>query len=178
MLRSNLSNFKYKHAIIMLWNDLVLLTYNILKNEISWKSWLDLRLSRDSMLKWILKWLPLDRGYYKFYFRKGKSILIISCHTYFRTREFVDLFQVVLCITMHFIPVKCLEFRDYWLTIPRETGGMETLARSSVSLSPLVRVKFKWLPLDRGPFKFIFMERDHLIPKHVINCAHPFVRSR
>ena len=120
-----------------------LLTYDIQKNEVLWKSWLDLRFSRNSMLKWILKWLPLDRGYFEFYFRNGKSILIISCHTYFRTRESVILFQVVLCITMHFILVNCLGFRYYWSTIPRKRGGMETLARSSVSLSPQVKVKSK-----------------------------------
>ena len=120
-----------------------LLTYDTQKNEVPWKSWLDPRFSRNSMLKWILKWLPIDRGYFKFYLRKGKSILIMSCHTYFRTRESVVLFQVVLCITMHFIPVKCLGFRYYWSTIPRKRGGMETFARSSISLSPQVKVKFK-----------------------------------
>ena len=120
-----------------------LLTYDIQKNEVPWKSWLDPRFSRNSMLKWILKWLPLDRGYFKFYFRKGRSILIISCHTYFRTCESVVLFQVVLCITMHFTLVKCLVFRYYWSIIPRKRGDMETLARSSVSLPPPVKVKFK-----------------------------------
>ena len=113
------------------------------KCEVPWKSWLDPRFPRNSILKWILKWLPLDRGYFKFYFREGKSILIISSHTYFRTRESVVLFQVVLCITMHFIPVKCLVFQYYWSTIPRKKDGMKTLARSSVSLSPHVKVKFK-----------------------------------
>ena len=59
-----------------------------------WKFWLDPRFFRNPKLKWILKWLPLDRGYFKFYFFiKGESILIISCHmtipisyhTYFKT---------------------------------------------------------------------------------------------
>ena len=134
------------YVFLMKWEwsyDLILLINDILKNEISWKSWLDPRFPRNFMLKRILKWLPLGRGYFKFYFHKGKSILIISCHTYFRTCESVVLFQVVLCITMHFIPVKCLGFRYYWSTIPRKRDGMETLARSSVSLSPQVKVKFK-----------------------------------
>ena len=42
--------------------------------------------------KWTLKWLPLDRGYFKFYFYKGESLLIISSHTYLLTRNFVVLF--------------------------------------------------------------------------------------
>ena len=131
------------HVIVILWNDLIFINIRYPKNEVPWKSWLDPRFSWNSMLKWILKWLPLDRGYFKFYFRKGKSKLIISCHTYFRTCESVVLFQVVLCITMHFIPVKCLVFRYYWSTIPRKRGDMKTLARSSVSLSPQVKVRFK-----------------------------------
>ena len=131
------------HVIVILWNDSVFINIRYPKNEVPWKSWLDPRFFRNSMLKWILKWLPLDRGYFKFYFCKGKSILIISWHTYFRTRESVVLLQVVLCITMHFIPVKCLVFRYYWSTIPRKRGGMKTLARSSVSLSSQVKVKFK-----------------------------------
>ena len=35
---------------------------------ISWKFWLDPRFPRGPKLKWILKWLPLDRGCFKFYF--------------------------------------------------------------------------------------------------------------
>ena len=131
------------HVIVILWNDSIFINIRYPKNEVPWKSWLYPRFLRNSMLKWILKWLPLDRGYFKFYFRKGKSILIISCHTYFWTCESVVLFQVVLCITMHFISIKCLVFRYYWSTVPRKRGGMETLARSSVSLSPQVKVKFK-----------------------------------
>ena len=134
------------YVFLMKWEwsyDLILLINDILKNEVPWKSWLDPRFPRNSMLKWILKLLLLDRGYFKFYFSEGESILIISCHTYFRTHEFVVLFQVVLCITMHFIPIKCLVFRYYWSTIPRKRGGMKTLARSSVFLSPQVKVRFK-----------------------------------
>ena len=40
---------------------------------VPWKFWLDPRFSRNLKLKWILKWLPLDRGCFKFYFiQKGK----------------------------------------------------------------------------------------------------------
>ena len=98
MLRFKLFDFWYKHAIMILWNDSILLTYSILKNEISWKSWLNPRFSRNSKSKLILKWLPLDRGYFKFYFHKGKSILIISCRTYLLTCNFVILFQLIFVL--------------------------------------------------------------------------------
>ena len=115
-----------------------------LEKGVLWKFWLDPQFPWDPKLKWILKWLPPDRGYFKVYFfTKKESFLIILCHRYLSTRNLVILFQVIVCITMHFIPVKCLAFRYYWSTIPRKRGGMETLARSSVSLSPQVRVKFK-----------------------------------
>ena len=38
-----------------------------------WKSWLDPRFPRNSKVKWILKLLPLDRGYFKFYFYKREK---------------------------------------------------------------------------------------------------------
>ena len=65
---------------------------------IPWKFWLNPRFLRNSKSKWTLKWLPLDRGYFKFYCHKGKSILIISCHTYLLTRNFVILFQVIFVL--------------------------------------------------------------------------------
>ena len=113
------------------------------KKEIPWKFWFDLRFSRNFKLKWILKWLPLDRGYFKFYSYKGESLLIIPCHTSLLTRNFVSFISSRVCITMHFILLKYLVFRYYWSTIPRKRGGMETLARSSVSLSPQVKMRFK-----------------------------------
>ena len=65
---------------------------------VPWKSCLDPRFPQNSKSKWTLKWLPLDRGYFKFYFHKGESILIIACHTYLLTRSFVILFQVVFVL--------------------------------------------------------------------------------
>ena len=146
MLRFKLLNFfmsMWYNKLVLLHDDSILLTYDILKNKISWKSWLNPRFSQNFKSKWALKWLPLDRGYFKFYFHKGKSILIISCRTYLWTLEFVLLFKSHVCMAMHFIPVKCLAFRYYWSTVPRKRGDMETLARSSVSLSPQLKVKFK-----------------------------------
>ena len=108
-----------------------------------WKFWLDPRFFRNFKSKWILKWLPLDRGYFKFYFHKGESTLIISCHTYFSTRNFVIFISSHVCITIHFTPGKCLVFRYYWSIIPRKRGGMEILARSSIFPEFQIKVNFK-----------------------------------
>ena len=79
-----------------------------LEKGVSWKFWLDPRFPRNPKLKWILKWLPLDRGCFKFYFfTKGESLLIIPCHIY--TFQFVILSFFVsshICIAMHLILFK------------------------------------------------------------------------
>ena len=99
MLKFKLFNFFLRvcdhNKSAMLCNGPVLLIYNILKIEIPWKSWSDPWFPRNSKSKWTLKWLPLDRGHFKFYFWKGKSILIILGRTYIWTFNFVILFQVV-----------------------------------------------------------------------------------
>ena len=46
----------------------------ISKRGVPWKSWLDPRFLWDSKLKQILKWLPLDRGYFKIYFLQKEKI--------------------------------------------------------------------------------------------------------
>ena len=106
-----------------------------------WKFWLNPRFSQNSKSKWTLKWLPLDRGYFKFYFHKGESILIISCHTYLLTRKFVILFQVI-CIAMHFALVKMSHNSMLLINNPSKRGDVETLTRSSVFSSP-PKVKMK-----------------------------------
>ena len=122
--------------------DLILLIYDIPKNEVSWKSWPDPWFPRNSKSKWTLKWLPLNRGYFKFYFCKGKSILIILGRTYIRIRKSA----IVLShysIAVHFVrdDLSC----DSLLLIhnPPTRGNVETLVGSSVSPSPLVKMKFK-----------------------------------
>ena len=72
-----------------------------------WKFWLNPRFPRNSKSKWTLKWLPLDRGYFKFYFRKGKSILIILCHAYLLVRKFVISFQVIFVLPCILFSLKC-----------------------------------------------------------------------
>ena len=45
----------------------------IFRKEVTWKLWLDPRFPQNPKLKWILKWLPLDRGYFKVYFFKREK---------------------------------------------------------------------------------------------------------
>ena len=46
----------------------------ISRKGVPWKFWLDPRFSRNLKLKWILKWLPLDRGCFKFYFLQKEKV--------------------------------------------------------------------------------------------------------
>ena len=53
---------------------LVLLFYNLSRKGVPWKFWLDSRFPWDPKLKWILKWLSLDRDYFKFYFLQKEKV--------------------------------------------------------------------------------------------------------
>ena len=83
--------------------------------------------------------LPLDRGYFKLYFHKGESILIISCHTYLGTRKFVIFISGRVCIAIHFVLVKMSQNSILLIDHPSKRGDVETLARSSISPSPQVK---------------------------------------
>ena len=51
----------------------IIIILRSLEKRVPWKFWLDPRFPRDPKLKWILKWPPLDRGYFKILlFTKGK----------------------------------------------------------------------------------------------------------
>ena len=139
------------------------ITLRSLEKGTLWKFWLDPRFPRNSKPKWTLKWLPLDRDYFKFYFYKGESSLVILCHTYLLTRKFVTLFQVIFCIVMHFVLVKMSRNSMLLINNPSKRGDVETLARSSVSPSSQVKWNLNWLPLDRGHLKPISYERGLLI---------------
>ena len=78
-----------------------------LEKKVPWKFWLDPRFPRKSKSKWTLKWLPLDRGYFKFYFHKGESILIIPCHIYLLARNLVVLFQVMFALPCTLFLLNC-----------------------------------------------------------------------
>ena len=116
--------------------------FTISREGAPWKFWLDPRFPWNSKSKWTLKWLPLDRGYFKFYFHKGESILIILCHTYLLTCKFIILFQVI-CITMHFVLVKMSRNSMLLTNNLSKRGDAETLARSSIFPSSQVKVKLK-----------------------------------
>ena len=88
---------------IIVWLGVV--TLRSLVKGTPWKFWFD--------PLWILKWLPLDRGYFKFYFYKGESPLIISCHTYLLTRKLVILFQVIFVLPCILFSLKCPVIQCY-----------------------------------------------------------------
>ena len=111
------------------------------KKGILWKFWLDPQFFQNSKPKWTLMWLPLDRGYFKFYFHKGESILIISYHTYLLTRKFVILFQVIFA--MHFVLIKMSRNSVLLINNLSKKGDVKTLVRSSISPSSQVKMKLK-----------------------------------
>ena len=90
-----------------------LLFYDLSKKGVPWKFWLDSRFLRNPKRKWTLKWLPLDRGYFKFYFHKGKSLLIIPCHMHLSTRNFVVLLQVMFALPCTSFWFNCHVMRYY-----------------------------------------------------------------
>ena len=125
-----------------IWLGIIILRYP--EKAVPWKFWLDPRFLRNSKRKWILKWLTLDRGCFKFYFlQKEKVLLIISWHMYLSIRNLVVSFQVIIYIAMHFVLIKLS--RNLWLLIddPSKRGDVKTLARSSVFPSPQVKMKLK-----------------------------------
>ena len=84
---------------------------------VPWKFWLDPRFPRNSKLKWTLKWLPLDRGYFKFYFYKRESLLIISCHIFLSIRNLGILVQVMFALPCILFSLNCPIVCYYWSMI-------------------------------------------------------------
>ena len=60
---------------------------------------------------------------------------------------------------MHFVLVKLSRNSLLLNDDPSKRGDVKTLARSSISPLPQVKMKFKLLPLDRGHLKPIFYGR-------------------
>ena len=131
-------NFMFWVCVICIYNEIEIIVWLrviILQSPekgASWKFWLDPWFPRNSKSKWTLKWLPLNRGYFKFYFHKGESILIISCHTHLLTRKFCHFISSHICITMHFVLVKMSLNLVLLTNNPSKRGDVETLMRSSV----------------------------------------------
>ena len=117
--------------------------FTISRKGVPWKSWLDPRFPRNSKSKWTLKWLPLDRGYFKFYFHKGESILVISCLTYLSTCKFIILFQVIFVLPWILFLFKMSRKSMLLINYPLKRGDVEIAARSSVSPSPQVKMTLK-----------------------------------
>ena len=113
------------------------------KKRIPWKFWFDPQFPRNPKSKWALKWLPLDRDYFKFYFYKKKSILIISCHTYLWICNFVILFKVIFVLPCILFLFKMSCNLVLLIDHPSKRGDVKTLAQSSISPSSQVKMKFK-----------------------------------
>ena len=126
---------------------------------VPWKSWLDSRFPRDSKSKWTLKWLPLDRGYFKFYLCKDKSMLIIPCHTYLSTRNLIVLFRVMFALPCILFLLNCLIIRYYWLMILRKKVTWKLWRDPQFPRHPKWKWSLNWLPLDRGHLKSIYYKR-------------------
>ena len=140
-------NFMFWVSVICINNEIGMIVWfgviilQISRKRAPLKSWLDPRFSRNSKSKWTLKWLLLDRGYFKFYFHKGESILIISCHTYLLTRNFV--FQIIFVLPCILLLFKMSRNLVLLIDHPSKRGDVETLAQSSISPSPQVKMKLK-----------------------------------
>ena len=131
--------------IFTIWNNRIARDYwfTISQKGVPWKSWLDPRFPRNSKPKWTLKWLPLDRGYFKFYFHKGESILIISYHTYLLARNFVILFQVMFALPCILFLFELSRNSLLLINDPSKKGDVKILARSSIFPPPQVKMMLK-----------------------------------
>ena len=94
--------------------------FTISRKEVPRKFWLDPLFPRNPKLKWILKWLPLDRGYFKVHFSKGESFLIIPCHIYLLTCNLSFLFQVMFALPCILFVLNYPVIRCYWSIILRK----------------------------------------------------------
>ena len=99
-----------------IWDDYMARFYYFMisRKEVPRKFWLDPRFPRNPKLKWILKQPPLDRGYFKVYFfSKGESFLIISCHIYLLTRNLSFYFKSCSHCHALYFDLNCPVFRYY-----------------------------------------------------------------
>ena len=112
--------------------------FMISRKEVPRKSWLDPRFPRNPKLKWILKRLPLDRGYFKVHFSKGESFLIISGHISLLIRNASFYFKSCSHCHAFFIHIELSRNSLLLINNPLKRGDVETLARSSVSPPPQV----------------------------------------
>ena len=109
----------------------------------SWKFWLDPRFPRNSKLKWTLSDCLSIGVTLNFTFTKGKSLLIISCHTYLSTRKFTILFQAIFVLSWILFLIKMSRNSMLLINNPSKRGDVKTLARSSIFPSPQVNMELK-----------------------------------
>ena len=99
---------------IIMWLESIIL--QSLEKGVPWKFWLDPRFPRNSKLKQILKWLPLDRGCFKVYFfTKGRKYTNnLVPYVRFPTCNFVVLFQVIIALPciLSLLNTSCLGIID------------------------------------------------------------------
>ena len=69
-------NFMFWICILWNWNSqwLGIIILRSPEKGASWKFWLDPRFPQNPKLKWILKWVPLNRGYFKLYFLQKRKV--------------------------------------------------------------------------------------------------------
>ena len=74
-LSMHVVNFMFWVCMLWIWNSqwLGIIILRSPEKEAPWKFWLDPGFPQNPKLKWILKWLPLDRGYFKFHFYKKEK---------------------------------------------------------------------------------------------------------
>ena len=90
------------------------------------------------------------RSQIKVYFFLEKSFLIIPCKTYLSTRNLVVLFQVMFALPCILFLFKLSRNSLLLIEDPLKKGDVETLARSSVFLSPQVKTKLKLTASRQG----------------------------
>ena len=75
LLSMHVVNFMFWICMLWIWNNqwLRIIILRSLEKGALWKFWLDPRFPRNPKLEWILKWLPLDKGYFKVYFYKSRK---------------------------------------------------------------------------------------------------------
>ena len=110
----------------------------ISRKEVPRKSWLNPRFPRNLKLKCILKRLPLDRGYFKVHFSKGKNFIIISCHISLLIHNVSFYFKSYSPCHAFLFTFELSRNSLLLINNPLKRGDVETLVRSSVSPPPQV----------------------------------------
>ena len=143
-----LVNFMSRVCMLWIWNSqwLGIIILQSLEKGVPWKFWLDPQFPRDPKLKRILKWLSLDRGYFKFcfffFYKRRKFANNLVPYILFNS-QFCCFVSSHVRIAMHFVLVELSRNLLLLIDDPSKRGDVKTLARSSISPSPQVKMKLK-----------------------------------